>query len=326
MDRKQIYRYTGKSGQLYGLRRLQLQEGGATGCTVIEAATAGGLTADILPDTGLDIGIVRYKGKNISFLSKNGYDSPAVFSARDGEFSHSFPGGMLYTCGLRSTGIPNEDGGEFHPIHGRIHGKQATCVSIYTEGDNLIVRGTLRESSLFGHALEMRRRITLPAWGSKIIIEDEIENITPHPEGFTVLYHFNFGYPMLSEHARLVLPEGRETEARNERSAAGLGKALEFSAPVDGEEEQVYFHTLNEGYARLENTDIGVAAALRWDLENLPVLIQWKSMMSGDYALGLEPANNYILGRAEERKNGTLQILDAFSSVTNRLELEFADI
>jgi len=326
MDKQQLYRYTGGSGQLYGLRRLRLQEGRAAGCTVVEAMTAGGLQADILPDTGLDIGMVKYKGKNVSFLSKNGYDSPAIFSACAGEFPHTFPGGLLYTCGLRSTGQPCTDGGEFHPPHGRIHGKQAVCLGAFIEGDDMIVQGALRESALFGHALEMRRRITLPIWGSKIIIEDEIENLTPSPEEFAVLYHVNFGYPLLSETARLVLPGGRETMTRTAYAEEGLGKECVFSAPIDGEDEQVYFHKLEEGYAILENKGAGMAAALRWSLGSLPVLAEWKCMRSGDYALGLEPANNYVMGREKERENGTLQILDAFGSVKTRLEIELSDL
>ena len=166
----------------------------------------------------------------------------------------------------------------------------------------------------------------MPIWGSMIIIEDEIENISPSPEEFAVLYHINYGYPLLSETARLILPGGRETKARTAYAEEGLGKALEFSAPIDGEDEQVYFHKLNEGYAVLENKEAGMAAALRWSLDSLPVLIQWKCMRSGDYALGLEPANNYILGRAGERENGTLQTLGAFGTVKTRLEIEFSDI
>ena len=64
--------------QMYTLRRVQISEGKAKGTGVIEVATAGGLQLDILPDAGLDIGQVRFKGVNVSFISKNGYDSPAA--------------------------------------------------------------------------------------------------------------------------------------------------------------------------------------------------------------------------------------------------------
>jgi len=292
----------------------------------VEAVTSGGLQADIMADTGMDIGLVRYNGKNVSFLSKNGYDSPASFSAAGSEFLFTFPGGLLYTCGLRSTGAPNTDGDEYHPMHGRIHSQPVTNLVTCVKDDNLIIEGTLKESALFGHALKLRRRITLPVWGSKIIIEDIIENLTPYPEELAVLYHFNFGYPLLSESSKLLLPENRRTTPRTDYAKTGLEKICEFNAPIDGEEEQVFFHELKDGWAKLENADIGIAMTLRWNLDNLPILAQWKSMTSGDYALGLEPSNNFIMGRSAERDNGTLQVLDAFDSVEMRLEVEFETV
>jgi hypothetical protein len=64
LNSKEVCRRTGHPSQLYGLRRVRVDEGRASGTSIIEAATAEGLTADILPDTGMDIGQVRYKGTN----------------------------------------------------------------------------------------------------------------------------------------------------------------------------------------------------------------------------------------------------------------------
>ena len=322
MKKQQIYRYTGNPAQLFGLRRVQLQEGRAAGVNVIEAHTAGDLQVDILPDTGLDLGLVRFKGKNVSFQSKNGYDSLAA-NAHNTEFLQTFPGGLLYTCGLRSVGPANHDGGEWHPLHGRIHGLQAQEVCAYVDDDRLVVSGVLRETALFGHALQLRRTITLPVWDSRVIIEDCLENLTPKAEELMLLYHFNFGYPMLSEDARLILPEQKKTTPRSEFAQTGIDRLLEFDPPVDGEEERVFFHEDMEPWARLENPSLGISAALRWSGDTLPILAQWRSMASGDYVLGLEPTNSYIMGRSAERKNGTLQSLGAFESVQTRTELSF---
>jgi hypothetical protein len=57
---------------------------------------------------------------------------------------------------------------------------------------------------------------------------------------------------------------------------------------------------ISEGCA-IESSDIGIAAELRWNTDPLPVFAQWKSMVSGDYVLGLEPSNCYIKGRNAER-------------------------
>ena len=65
---------------------------------------------------------------------------------------------------------------------------------------------------------------------------------------------------------------------------------------------------------------------LRWSGETLPILAEWRSMAAGDYALGLEPANNYIMGRHDERENGTLPVLKAFESITNTVKIEFKTV
>ena len=133
--------------QAYALRKVTVAEGRARGAVVIEVCTAGGLQVDILPDAGLDIGQVRYKGINMSFISKNGFDNPAI----------------------------------------------------------------------------------------------------------------------------------------------------------------------------------GVSMTMTWS-ENLPILVQWRSMASGDYALGLEPTNCYIMGRHAERENGTLPVLKPFESVTTSVNFSFRSV
>jgi hypothetical protein len=64
---------------------------------------------------------------------------------------------------------------------------------------------------------------------------------------------------------------------------------------------------------------------ISWSGDTLPILSQWKSMASGDYVLGLEPTNCFIMGRHEERKNGTLPVLKAFTKITNKIKIEFME-
>jgi hypothetical protein len=46
-------------------------------------------------------------------------------------------------------------------------------------------------------------------------------------------------------------------------------------------------------------------------------------MASGDYALGLEPSNNYVLGRVKERENGTLKKIEAGQTIGFGATLKF---
>jgi len=312
--------------QVYTLRRVTINEGKAKGASVIEVSTAGGLQVDILPDSGMDIGQVRYKGVNMTFISKNGYDCPSSFTPWEDEFLRTFPGGLLYTCGMRTAGGGHrDDNGEWQPFHGRYHGLQADQIAAFVEDNTIIIKGTIRETALFGCCMELRRTIRIPVMGAEISIEDTITNQAHLPEEYMMLYHCNFGYPFLSDKARVELPEDRKTTARTEFAVSGLGKEHTFDAPTPGEEERVFFHENMERTVSIVNEEIGAKMTLCWG-ETLPILVHWRSMASGDYACGLEPTNCYIMGRKDERDNGTLPVLQPYESVKTQLHFRFDSI
>lgn len=311
--------------QLYTLRRMEIAEGKAKGVSVIEVTTAGGLQLDILPDSGLDIGQVRYKGTNVTFISKNGYDSPASIMPYETEFLHTFPGGMLYTCGLRSTGGAHRDGDEWHPLHGRYHSLRAENVCTDVEGDTVVIKGTMRETSLFGYNLVLKRTIRIPVFGAEVTVSDELTNMAPQDEEYALLYHCNFGYPLVSEKAYVELPEDRKTSPRTPFAATGIGRETTFDPPVAGEEERVFFHENMEHRAALVNESLGICMNLTWS-DSLPILAHWRSMASTDYVCGLEPTNCYIMGRKAERENGTLPVLKAYETVNTHVKFNFETI
>lgn len=311
--------------QMYTLRRVNVAEGKAKGVGIIEVATAGGLQVDILPDAGLDIGQVRYKGTNVSFISKNGYDSPAAIAPYETEFLKTFPGGMLYTCGLRSTGGAHRDGDEWHPLHGRYHSLMAENVCAEVEDDIIVIKGTMRETALFGHNLQLKRTICIPVFGAEVTVSDELTNLAHSDEEYALLYHCNFGYPFVSEKACVKLPEDRKTTPRTPFAATGLGRETTFDVPVPGEEERVFFHEKMEHKAALVNASIGTKMTLTWS-DSLPILAHWRSMASGDYVCGLEPTNCYIMGRKYERENGTLPMLKPFETVKTQVKFCFETI
>ncbi len=311
--------------QLYSVRRVTVAEGKAKGTEVIEVCTAGGLQVDILPDTGLDIGQVRYKGINMAFISKNGYDSPAAISPHELEYLNTFPGGLLYTCGLRTTGGPHRDGEEWQTQHGRYHSLPAEPISISEEGESIVIKGTVRETALFGHNLELQRTITIGMMGADITVSDAITNLGFRDEEIALLYHCNFGYPLLSKDAYLELPQERRTTPRTPHAAAALGRETTFDPPAPGDEERVFFHEDMEHKAAIVNPAIHTRAELTWS-DTLPILAHWRSMASGDYVCGLEPTNCYIMGRKFERENGTLPVLKSFETVKTEVAFRFETV
>ena len=327
MEREKLYRYVGNEAQLYGVRRVILDEGNARGIAIYQVTTAGGLELDILPDTGLDIGRVKFKGVNMNYMSKNGYDSPVRFLPVSGNFDRYFPGGMLFTCGLLSAGPENTDtDGDFHPLHGRYHGNSASGLCAYADDHNIHVCGEIRETAQGKHNFSVRRKYTIPAFGSEILIEDEITNLTPSPVEYMMLYHMNFGYPMLSEKSEIIFPEKRKVTPRTKYAEEKLSENCKISAPIDGEEECVYFNEMeDDAYVCLKNHELGIEAQITWSLDTLPILAHWKNMKSGDYVLGLEPSSCYIMGRERERREGKLRVLAPFGSVKHFVRLKFSN-
>ena len=122
-------------------------------------------------------GQARFKGVNMAYISKNGYDSPAANLPYEAEFSHTFPGGLLYTCGLRTTGSAHRDGNEWQPAHGRYHGLSAEPIAVALEDDCAVIKGAIRETALFGCNLEVKRTIRIPLMGAEIHVEDAITNL-----------------------------------------------------------------------------------------------------------------------------------------------------
>ena len=325
MEQLQKTGYLCHPQQMYTLRRMTVSEGKAKGTSVIEVCTAGGLQVDILPDAGLDIGQVRYKGINVAFICKNGYDSPAAIMPYETEFLNTFPGGMLYTCGMRSTGGAHRDGNEWQPQHGRYHSLLAENICTEVVNNTIVIKGIMRETALFGHNLQLKRTISIPVFGAEVTVSDELTNLAHSDEEYALLYHCNFGYPLVSEQAHLELPEDRKTTARTPFASNYLGREHTFTAPVPGEEERVFFHENMAHTAALVNESIHTRMTLTWS-DSLPVLAHWRSMASGDYVCGLEPTNCYIMGRKLERENGTLPVLKPFETVKTEVKFHFETI
>ena len=330
MTRQDILRSVGHISQLAEARLTRLESGRGAPSRAVAVKTGGGLEFTVLPDKCLDIFDVRFRGVNLSFVAKAGVTAPQYF-APQGEFHHYFQGGLLDTCGLRNAGAGGEDMGERHTLHGRIGNIAADNFGIdaHWQGDDyrLNISGEMREARLFGENLVLRRRIetSLGARGFRVV--DEVRNESCTAEDLMLLYHINFGFPFLGPDLKLLLPQGAATRPRDAVAAAGLDRCREFHRPQDGYAEQCFYHEMpaladGETCVLLRNTALDLAVALRYNIHRLPVTTEWKCMASGDYALGIEPANCHVEGKAKERREGTLQRIEAFGRREFGFELE----
>lgn len=255
-------------------------------------------------DNALDIVWARYKGVNLSFLSKNGLND----GARD--FVGNFEGGFLYTCGMDN--VSSCVAGK--PVHGSLHYKKCDNVYAYEENGVILVCGKVKESALFGKNLVLRRRYRITA--DSLTVEDCVENADFRDTEYVLLYHINYGYPFLDECLELEIP-ALQSEPLTEIAQKRKGEMFRITAPIDGGDEDVYYHTLSKGEVRLHNPEKGITVQMEYDTADFPVTLQWKSMISGDYALGIEPAltrfDNFQMRKLKAKESKTYQIQIKFS-------------
>jgi hypothetical protein len=146
-------------------------------------------------------------------------------------------------------------------------------------------------------------------------IEDTLENLAYTDTEYVLLYHINYGYPFLDDCLKLNIPATKSDPLTAVAKANETDK-FRITAPVDGGDEHVYYHTLAEGKISLENPKKNIVVEMLYDTNDFPVTLQWKSMISGDYALGIEPS----LTRFDQFK---MQVLKAQAQKTYKITINF---
>jgi hypothetical protein len=310
---------TGKLSQVGGITHFTHAEGKAKGVSTLRVRSASGLEFWIIPDRGMDIYEATFRGQSLSWHSPVGVVHPSYFSSRGLEWLETFAGGLLFTCGLTTVGGPSEDAGESLGLHGPIANTPAEHVawSERWEGDECLftISGEVRETSVHGANMLLRRTITSSLQGKSFAIHDVVVNEGFRESPMMMLYHFNFGYPLLTERS-IVYSPSKTVEPINDFSKQSLDQWNHFEPPQMGIQERVYFHQMEpraDGkvtvvlVSDVDNPVFGIA--MTYDSANLPEFNQWKMTGTNHFVLGLEPANCRTLGRKAERERGTLQTL-----------------
>jgi len=346
--RRELEARVGRIEQLAGARRMRLREGTEDGVEIVRVRTGAGLAFDVVPSKGMDISLAEFGGAPLSWQSPNGDASPWLFRDGGTAWLRTAGGGLLMTCGLVSVGSPSVCEGREYGLHGRAHHAPArdVCVESGWNGDEYEMRvaGVVEETEIFGHCLRLRREIRCRLGENRIVLRDRVENFGFRPSPHMILYHFNFGFPLLSEEARIRLPSRRAIPREAELPPDGWDR---WSAPQAGFSEQVYYHETvadADGWAEVsilqpafplagadglaDRGELGrpagfvpVAVRLRWKTDTLPELVQWRMPGEGVHALGIEPANCRVGGLAAEAERGTLRMLAPGEEVRYELEL-----
>ena len=186
----------------------------------------------IVIDNGkLEIRIIPTRGMSLfSVVSGDlrlGWDSPVHEIVNPRNINLQARGGLgwlegfnefLVRCGLESNGHPGTDkfinnvGDEATmelTLHGKIANLPAQEVEISVERQSpyrIRLRGRVDERSFYGPKLELWTTFSTEPGSSSFRIEDTVTNHGADSQEFELLYHTNFGHPLLEEGATFVAP------------------------------------------------------------------------------------------------------------------------
>ena len=281
-----------------------------------------GIDLRLLPDRGFDCFGAWYRGVPLHWVSAVGECGPISGRLRDDDWARAFGGGLVATCGLRNVGAASEGQG----MHGEISHRPARELTVerVVMGDGVEVRASavVREASALGERLELCRAWTTRTGDGRLELVDVTVNQGIAPAPAPLLYHVNLGAPVWSPGATLELA-ARETTPRDAEAVGPWDRALEVTP---GARERVFEHDVEPGAdgwcsAVVDSPATGVRVTVRWEAAGLPRMHQWVHPAPGIAALGLEPANCSVLGRAADRAAGRLPMLAPGEERTTRLEL-----
>jgi hypothetical protein len=245
----------------------------------------------------------------------------------------------IVRCGLDSNGAPGQDvviDNNGNPmtvqltLHGRIANVPAHYVEVETDRQQgtVSVTGHVDEVALFCPGLRLKTTISTSRMSNRLTVRDEIVNLKGTASELELLYHCNFGPPLLGEGSRLVAP-ALEVAPRDARASEGISKTDSYLPPTPGYVEQVFFYDLASGadnrtLAALRNAAGDKAAVLRYDKSQLPCFTQWKNTGAtpDGYVTGLEPGTNYPNVKKYERERGRVVRIDPGKSYRCELTVE----
>jgi len=331
-SRRDLARRSGLFSQFAGVQLSTLADGVERGVRCLEFRTGTGFMFKALVDRAFDVSHCEYRGAAIGWHSPTGFRHPGLHENNDEGglgWLRSFSG-LNVTCGLDHILFMDDDpAGHYHyqhrktvssSIHGRIANIPGQLVG-YGEtwdGDEctLWCEGLIRQSVVFGEDLHLIRRIEAKVGESAFTLKDRVVNHgfyrTPH----MLLYHINISHPVLDRGARYLAPIRHTIWAAHaqELRKQGVGHR-NLPEPKSNFHEQVFEHAMaadGDGQVPVSivNPDFdrgrGIGFLVEVNQREFPYMFQWQNFQEGQYAIGIEPSTNHVLGKPFARERDEL--------------------
>jgi hypothetical protein len=316
------------------VRTRRLSGGLREGVLLVELV-AGDTKVFVLPDRGLGLWKMMADGIELGWQSPvHGPVNPRFVPLADSSGLGWLDGfdELVARCGLVSNGAPDFDASErlSHGLHGRIANLPAHHLDVTLDeaAGTITLTGAVDETRFLAHALRMTTSLTLHADRHRVAWTDSVKNISDRPATMQMLYHVNFGPPLLGPGAELVAAI-EELAPRDAAAVADAATWDRYVSPLGGRGEQVHFARVKPGadglaMALLVGPDSRNAASLSWRAETLPCFTLWKNQggLADGYVTGLEPGTNYPNPRSFEESQGRVVPLAPGASIRFDLAIE----
>ncbi|OCJ14456.1 DUF4432 domain-containing protein [Rhizobium sp. AC44/96] len=337
---------TGSFSQFAGVRMMTLADGLERGIRMLEFRSGTGLRFTVLVDRALDIADCEFQGKAIGWHSPSGFRNAGLHEY-EGEgglgWLRSFSGLML-TCGLDHILFMDEAPADHfvygprqtvkNSIHGRVSTIPARLVGYGEEwiDDRCVLwcEGIVSQGAVFGENLELRRRIEVDVGSNEIVLKDRVANKGFYPTPHMYCYHINIGYPVLDDGARYLAPIvetvwAAHSGAEYQKQNVGYRTMPE---PQVGFHEQVWQHEMAADVdGRVPVAIVNDAQAIGFcvvsNKDEFPCMFEWQNLQAGQYAIGIEPSTNHVLGAKFARDRNEAMKLEhgEARSYTTRLQI-----
>jgi hypothetical protein len=196
---------------------------------------------------------------------------------------------------------------------------------------DMSITGRMRETKALGPNLELKRTISATLGEATVRIHDEVMNRGNRPAPHMLLYHFNFGWPLVDEGTDIIWKGIWQPREGNSNKIFSEGNNYHKCPPPlqehSGRGEEVAMIDIasdDAGFCTcgLHNGNLEIALSLRFKKEQLPWLINWQHWGRNEYVTGLEPSTNQLIGQAKAREQKELIFLEPGETRMYDLELE----
>lgn len=302
--------------QFERMRLIELKNGRARGAHVIELENSDALRIEVVADRALDIVGASWLGRNLAWLSPTGIVSSQNLNMTEIPWLNNWSGGLVTTGGLDHALGPDTDETSFNypllksrdfPIHGRISYQPAEDFQFFKldnkEDPLFVVKGQVRQVTVFGEYLILERAILLGRNNNLISIFDEVSNKGSENTDHMFLYHCNFGWPLIQPGVVInrVLGNGEVEELSRIKKPKLNSPEIVLVEQIKTNEEFTHINIVNE-LVDIEMHHI-------FPNKNLNFHLQWSVSRPDFMVYGSEASTNDLSGRKAARERFLLKNL-----------------